>query len=80
MIGNAVSAAYPLIVLDRRLPTLDGLEVCRVLREEGCAAMVLMLTARGSLQERVEGLRGGADDYLAKPFSFDELVTCSSLF
>lgn len=64
-LAMARAAAYPLILLDRRLPTLDGLEVCRALREEGCGAMVLMLTARGGLQDRVEGLRGGADDYLA---------------
>jgi two-component system, OmpR family, response regulator len=73
-LAMARAAAYPLILLDRRLPTLDGLEVCRALREEGCGAMVLMLTARGGLQDRVEGLRGGADDYLAKPFAFDELL------
>lgn len=73
-LSMARAAAYALILLDRRLPTLDGLEVCRILREEGCAAMVLMLTARGALQDRVEGLRGGADDYLAKPFAFDELL------
>jgi two-component system OmpR family response regulator len=70
----ARAAAYALVLLDRRLPTLDGLEVCRALREEGCAALMLMLTARGGLQDRVEGLRGGADDYLAKPFAFDELL------
>lgn len=73
-LAMARAAAYALVLLDRRLPTLDGLEVCRALREEGCAALVLMLTARGALQDRVEGLRGGADDYLAKPFAFDELL------
>ncbi len=73
-LAMARAAAYALVLLDRRLPTLDGLEVCRALREEGCAALVLMLTARGGLQDRVEGLRGGADDYLAKPFAFDELL------
>ncbi len=73
-LAMARAAAYPLILLDRRLPTLDGLEVCRALREEGCGALVFMLTARGGLQDRVEGLRGGADDYLAKPFAFDELL------
>lgn len=73
-LAMARAAAYPLILLDRRLPTLDGLEVCRALREEGCESLMLILTARGGLQERVEGLRGGADDYLAKPFAFDELL------
>lgn len=73
-LAMARATAYALVLLDRRLPTLDGLEVCRAMREEGCDAFVLMLTARGGLQDRVEGLRGGADDYLAKPFAFDELL------
>lgn len=73
-LAMARAAPYQIVVLDRRLPTLDGLEVCRALREEGRPALILMLTARSGLQERVEGLRGGADDYLAKPFAFDELL------
>lgn len=65
---------YGLIVLDRMLPLLDGLEVCRTLREERCESLVLMLTARDALPDKLEGLHGGADDYLTKPFAFDELL------
>jgi two-component system, OmpR family, response regulator len=67
-------APYSLIILDRMLPAMDGLEVCRMLRREQHKYLVLMLTARDSLQDKVEGLRGGADDYLTKPFAFDELI------
>jgi two-component system OmpR family response regulator len=55
------------------LPGLDGFEVCRELREKGCRAPVLMLTARDAIEDRVRGLDAGADDYLTKPFSFAEL-------
>lgn len=65
---------FDLVILDRMLPYIDGLEVCRVIREEQLPAMVLMLTARDSLQDKIEGLKGGADDYLSKPFAFDELL------
>jgi two-component system OmpR family response regulator len=65
---------YDAIVLDVMLPLRDGLEVCRVLRERGCRAPVLMLTARGQVSDRIEGLDVGADDYLAKPFDFGELL------
>lgn len=65
---------YGLIILDRMLPGVDGLEVCRKLRRERHEHLVLMLTARDSLQDKVEGLKGGADDYLTKPFAFDELI------
>lgn len=67
-------ASYSLIILDRVLPGIDGLEVCRMLRRERREHLVLMLTARDSLQDKVEGLKGGADDYLTKPFAFDELI------
>jgi two-component system OmpR family response regulator len=66
--------SYSLIILDRVLPGIDGLEVCRMLQRERRENLVLMLTARDSLQDKVEGLRGGADDYLTKPFAFDELI------
>ena len=56
------------------LPYLDGLEVCRVVRRERLPVMILMLTAKDSIQDKVEGLRGGADDYLTKPFALDELL------
>jgi len=65
---------YDAVVLDVMLPRRDGLEVCRALRERGCWAPVLMLTARVAPPERVAGLDAGADDYLAKPFDFDELL------
>jgi two-component system OmpR family response regulator len=65
---------YDGIVLDVMLPQGDGLEVCRLLRERGCWAPVLMLTARGQISDRIEGLDVGADDYLAKPFDFGELL------
>jgi DNA-binding response OmpR family regulator len=65
---------FELIILDRMLPYVDGLEVARLLREERGRAMILMLTARDSLEDKVEGLRGGADDYLTKPFAFEELL------
>ena len=65
---------YPLIVLDRMLPMIDGLEICRRLRREGCASLLLMLTAKDTLQDKVDGLHGGADDYLTKPFAFEELL------
>ena len=65
---------YPLIILDRMLPQLDGLEVCRRLRHAGLASLVLMLTAKDALGDRIDGLRSGADDYLTKPFAFDELL------
>lgn len=66
---------YDVIVLDRMLPgSMDGVALCRRLREDGIHTPVLMLTARGSIGDRVEGLNGGADDYLVKPFSFDELT------
>jgi DNA-binding response OmpR family regulator len=70
----ACDGAYPLIVLDRMLPGMDGLSVCRALREAGSASMILMLTAKDSLQDKLDGLAGGADDYLTKPFAFDELL------
>ena len=63
-----------LIVLDLNLPGLDGLTVLARLRAAGSLARVLILTARGEVEHRVRGLNAGADDYLAKPFSLDELV------
>jgi DNA-binding response OmpR family regulator len=65
---------YPLIILDRMLPDMDGLDVCRSLRDAGHGACVLMLTAKDARQDKVDGLRVGADDYLTKPFAFDELL------
>jgi two-component system OmpR family response regulator len=65
---------YDAVVLDVMLPGIDGFETCRRLRGDGVWAPVLMLTARDSVEDRVAGLDGGADDYLVKPFSFVELL------
>jgi DNA-binding response OmpR family regulator len=65
---------FELIILDRMLPYVDGLEITRLLRDERRPAMILMLTAKDSLADKIEGLKGGADDYLTKPFAFDELL------
>ena len=65
---------YDLIVLDIMMPVQDGLSVCRTLRENGLKTPILMLTARDAVADRVAGLDTGADDYLVKPFAFDELV------
>lgn len=71
----AVDPDYDLIILDRMLPgSMDGVELCKKLRDEGVHTPVLMLTARGTIGDKVEGLNSGADDYLVKPFSFDELT------
>jgi len=70
----ARGAGYELIVLDLQLPRRDGIDVCRRLRAEGIGVPVLMLTARDTVQERVIGLDAGADDYLTKPFAFEELL------
>lgn len=66
--------AVDLVILDRLIPYVDGLEVCRVIRQERRPVLVLMLTAKESIRDRVDGLQSGADDYLTKPFAFDELV------
>lgn len=66
---------YDLIVLDRMLPgKIDGTELCKKLRADKINTPIIMLTARGTIGDRVEGLNSGADDYLVKPFSFDELT------
>ena len=66
--------AYGLIILDLLLPVKSGIEVCQLLRQSGIATPILMLTARDALQDKVEGLQTGADDYLTKPFAFEELL------
>lgn len=65
---------YDLVILDIGLPDIDGFEVCRILRERQVNIPVLMLTGRGDVKDRVTGLKTGADDYLIKPFFFDELL------
>jgi DNA-binding response OmpR family regulator len=70
-----VSAAPDLVILDLMLPgSRDGLELCRELRSRGTRAKILMLTARDTVENKIEGLDAGADDYLVKPFSFRELM------
>ncbi len=70
----AGSTPYDLILLDILLPGMSGLAVCRELRRQGSRVPILMLTARGSVEDRVAGLDAGADDYLVKPFSLKELL------
>jgi DNA-binding response OmpR family regulator len=74
--GESLAAAnpYDLVILDLMLPGKDGVEVCRSLRAHGMKTPVLMLTARDSLKDKVEGLDSGGDDYLTKPFAFEELL------
>jgi two-component system, OmpR family, response regulator len=71
---RARATPYDAIVLDVMLPGFDGFDVCRQLREESIWTPTLMLTALGDVEDRIRGLDTGADDYLVKPFSFDELL------
>jgi len=73
-LGLASETAYDAILLDLRLPDMDGLVVCRELRRRRVHSPVLMLTARTLVEQRVEGLDAGADDYLTKPFAIAELL------
>src|SRR5581483_9346832 len=74
-LNSARNEEYDLVILDRMLPgNVDGVEICRLLREAGKQMPVLMLTAKDQVRQRVEGLNAGADDYLVKPFSFEELL------
>jgi DNA-binding response OmpR family regulator len=75
-VERALFTDYDVVVLDRDLPGMHGDDVCRSLVAEGSASRVLMLTAAGAVDDRVDGLALGADDYLPKPFAFAELVTC----
>ena len=70
----AMTQQYDAVVLDIMLPRIDGLEVLRRLRDAGRDVHVLLLTARDAVPDRVKGLRAGADDYLIKPFAFEELI------
>ena len=69
----ALAAPYDLILLDVMLPKKDGFSLCRDLRQQGIHAPILMLTARDAVDDRIDGLDSGADDYLVKPFSMNEL-------
>ena len=73
-VWTIAETAYDVIVLDAMIPPPDGFEVLRQIREKGRWAPVLMLTARDAVTDRVRGLDAGADDYLTKPFAFDELL------
>lgn len=71
---QAVCESYDVLILDRMMPGGDGADVCKRLRREGYESAILMLTARDALQDRIDGLDAGADDYLVKPFEIGELL------
>jgi len=71
---QATEEQYELIIADRQLPHIDGLTIVQMLRKQGNKVPVLILSALGSVDDRIEGLRAGGDDYLAKPFAFGELL------
>ena len=73
-IGAVSTAEYDLIILDILLPGRSGIDVCREIRSRGFTTPVVMLTAKDAVEDKVSGLDAGADDYIAKPFSFDELL------
>lgn len=70
----AATGDYDIILLDLMLPGLDGLTICKKLREENNHTPILMLTAKSQLEDKIKGLNSGADDYLTKPFAFEELL------
>ncbi len=70
----ALSGTYDALILDLMLPGLDGIEICRQVRAQRITTPILMLTARGAVEDRVRGLKTGADDYLVKPFAMEELL------
>jgi len=72
--GLASTVDYDLMILDLMLPGMDGIDVCKKLRAENVHVPILILTARGEIGDKVLGLNSGADDYLAKPFAFNELL------
>lgn len=73
-LGAALSDDYDLIILDRMLPETDGLNICEKVREKKLKVPIIMLTAKDKIRDRVVGLNAGADDYLVKPFAFEELL------
>jgi len=70
----AIGEEFDLIILDRLLPEMDGIEICREVRKNSIHTPILLLTAKGQVEDRVEGLDAGADDYMVKPFAFEELL------
>jgi heavy metal response regulator len=73
-LSYALSGSYDVIILDVMLPLMNGFELCAEIRSRGVGTPVIMLTARDAVADRVEGLNTGADDYITKPFAFEELV------
>lgn len=74
-LGAALNEPYDLMIIDRMLPgSIEGLEICRQVRAAGIHTPILLLTAKDQIRDRVAGLNAGADDYLVKPFSFEELL------
>lgn len=73
-LAAAEADEYDIIILDRMLPEMDGMDVCRALRDADNKTPILMLTAKDQVRDRVAGLNAGADDYLVKPFAFEELL------
>jgi DNA-binding response OmpR family regulator len=74
-LGSALNETYDVMVIDRMLPgSMEGLAICREVRAAGIHTPILLLTAKDQIKDRVEGLNSGADDYLIKPFSFEELL------
>src|SRR5207253_3140089 len=74
-LAAALSEDYDVMIIDRMLPgSLEGLDICRELRSQAVHTPILLLTAKGQIRDRVDGLNAGADDYLVKPFSFEELL------
>lgn len=70
----ASSGDYDLVLLDLMLPKMNGIEACRKLREQQIQTPILMLTAKSQIEDKIKGLNSGADDYLTKPFAFEELL------
>ena len=66
--------SYDLIILDLMIPAIDGVSLCKIIREKNIKIPIIMLTAKSSIDEKVLGLNSGANDYMSKPFSFDELI------
>lgn len=73
-LGSALTHDYDLIIIDRMLPEIDGLKICEALRKEEKHLSILILTAKDKVSDKVDGLNAGADDYLVKPFAFEELL------
>src|SRR4030043_1855704 len=73
-LAHALTINYDLIILDRMLPEVDGTKICEVLRKKKNNTPILILTVKDKVSDRVDGLNAGADDYLTKPFAFEELL------